>query len=91
MLSGSMTMHPHCPGGGALGCRLSLKTTILKKLKSYVVERCNLYKKTVCGPSLQLEVYEPLEDTQEITLMLWGSMTMHPRSPGGLPWVADYH
>ena len=41
MLSGCMTMHPRCPGGGALGCRLSLKTTIL----SYVVERCNLYKK----------------------------------------------
>ena len=39
MLSGSMTMHPRCPGGGALGCPLSLKTTILKKLKSYVVER----------------------------------------------------
>ena len=27
------------PCGGALGCRLSLKTTILKKPKSYVVER----------------------------------------------------
>ena len=39
MLSGSMTMHPRCPAGVALGCRLSLKTAILKKLKSYVVER----------------------------------------------------
>ena len=39
MLSGSMTMHPHCPGGAALGCRVSLKTTILKKPKSYGVER----------------------------------------------------
>ena len=25
MLPGSMTMHLRCPGGGALGCRLSLK------------------------------------------------------------------
>ena len=39
MLSGSMTMHPHCPWGGAVGCRLSLKTTILQKPKRYVVER----------------------------------------------------
>ena len=51
------------PWGGALGCRLSLKTAILKRPKSYVVERCNLYKKTVCDPYLQLEFYEPLEDT----------------------------
>ena len=63
MLSGSMRMHPRCPKGVALGCRLSLKTPILKRPKTYVVERCNLYKKTVCGPSLQLEFDGPLEDT----------------------------
>ena len=63
MLSGSMTMHPRCPRGGALGCRLSLKTAILKRPKSYVLERCNFYKKTVCGPSLQLEVHGPLDNT----------------------------
>ena len=62
MLSGSMTAST-VPWGAALGCQLSLKTTILKRPKSYVVERCNLYKKTVRGPSLQLEIYGPLEDT----------------------------
>ena len=39
MRSGSMIMHPRCPGGVTLGCRLPLKTAILKKPKSYVVER----------------------------------------------------
>ena len=91
MPSGSMTMHPRCPRGGALGCRLSLKTAILKRPKSYVVERCNLYKKTVCRKSLQLELYEPLEDTWEVRLMTSGCMTMHPRCHGGVRWVADYH
>ena len=91
MLSGSMTMHARCSGGGALGCQLSLKTAILKRPKSYVLERCNLYKNTICGPSLQLEFYEPLQDTWDVKLMLLGSMTMHPRCPGGVPWVADYH
>ena len=63
MQSGSTRMHSRCPGGGAFGCRLSLKTAILKRPKSYVLERCNLYKKRVCGPPLQLEFFEPLEDT----------------------------
>ena len=91
MPSGSMKMHSSCPGGAALGCRLSLKTAILKRPKRYVLERCNLYKETVCGPSFQLEFYEPLYNTQDVTLMLSSSMTMHPRCPGGVPWVADYH
>ena len=68
MGSGSMTMHPRCPGGGTLGCRLSLKTAILKRPKSYVVEWCNLYKKTVCGPSLQLDVHEPLENLIHVAM-----------------------
>ena len=37
------------PWGGALGCRLSLETAILKKPKSYVVEQCNLYKLRFVG------------------------------------------
>ena len=23
--------------------------------------------------------------------MPWGSMTVYPRCPGGVPWVDDYH
>ena len=50
MLSGSMTMHPCCPGG-CLWLPTITENGQLKRPKGYVVERYNLYKKTVCGPS----------------------------------------